>query len=256
MPYASRKLTTVENAKSLATAYGERGWNGVSSVCGSSDGCPNRSDVDAWKKRVTCSNLAVRIASSSRSVPARRECASRNDRFRAVSGEQWAVNSEHVHTESVYVGRELGHVEAHLHVRLRAQVVELVGPHERQHAHQRVAVTQVCVVRLKAPWLLRPARVLQARRVEVRRAPHRPVYLRAQSHSPAVALKVADQSCTCTVYAPCTSAKMSDTKTTAELDQISYSETQLKVLHCNSRGSLVFNELINNKYIFSNRIWK
>ena len=106
------------------------------------------------------------------------------------------MNSEHVHTESVYVGRELGHVEAHLHVRLRAQVVELVGPHARQHAHQRVAVTQVRVVCLEAPRILRPARVLQARRVEVRRTPHRPVYLRAQRQSSAAALKAVAHSVT------------------------------------------------------------
>jgi hypothetical protein len=35
-------------ANAFATPYGERGWNGVSSVCGDSRGVPNTSEVDAW----------------------------------------------------------------------------------------------------------------------------------------------------------------------------------------------------------------
>lgn len=87
-------------------------------------------------------------------------------------------------TESVHVGCELGHVEAHLHVRLRPQVVQLIGTNAAQRAHQRVAVGQVRVVRLEPARLrLRAARVLQSRLIEVRRPPHRSVNLRAREQT-------------------------------------------------------------------------
>jgi len=40
-PYACRYSTVIQWAKTFETAYGLRGWNGVLSVCGDSDTCPN-----------------------------------------------------------------------------------------------------------------------------------------------------------------------------------------------------------------------
>lgn len=46
-PYASRKLAVMENWNNLDIAYGETGWNGVSSVCGAGTSFPKSSEVTA-----------------------------------------------------------------------------------------------------------------------------------------------------------------------------------------------------------------
>ena len=48
IPYASRYRTAAWNPMTFATPYGERGWNLVFSVCGTSATFPNISLDDAW----------------------------------------------------------------------------------------------------------------------------------------------------------------------------------------------------------------
>ncbi len=55
-------------------------------------------------------------------------------------------------------GGVLGHVEAHAHVALRAQVVDLVRPYGLQHAPERAAVVEIAVVQAQA--IVRRVRVL------------------------------------------------------------------------------------------------
>lgn len=87
------------------------------------------------------------------------------------------------HARRVRVRRVLGHLEAHLHVALRAQVVYLRRPYRADEPDEALAVGQVAVVQAHAPVLVHvlkrvlKVQVLDASRVEARRAPDDAVHL-------------------------------------------------------------------------------